>query len=101
MDAPLGRSLVIQKVPGPGKVVAETVKVGAVIADRPSNTNIISDMFLSSLGPISPQTGDDASPYTPGTYWLDYRTFVQLADRRQAAGGCRRWCASGCSRRRC
>src|SRR5665213_1239834 len=89
-DAPLGRSLVLQDVPGPGKVINATLKVGAVIEDRPSNTNITAEVFASGLGPIAPEAEADAETYEPGSYWLSFPTFLQLADPRQAASVDRR-----------
>ena len=83
-DAPLGRSLVLQMVPAPNKVITEIATVGAVIEDPPSNTNITAEVFASGLGPIAPQAQFDTEPYVPGTKWLAFRTFVQLADPRQA-----------------
>jgi putative ABC transport system permease protein len=90
VDAPLGRTLVLQQVPAPGKVIPATLKVGAVIEDRPSNTNITAEMFASGLGPIAPQTEEDVQPYQAGSYWLSFPTFVQLGDPRQAASVDRR-----------
>jgi putative ABC transport system permease protein len=93
VDAPLGRTLFVQKVPAPGKLISGPLTVGAVIEDPPSNTNIVSTVFASGLGRLSPQTEADAEPYVPGTKWLEFRTFVQLADARQAAAVDRRLAA--------
>jgi putative ABC transport system permease protein len=85
-DAPLGRSLLVQEVPSPSKVITATLKVGAVIEDRPSNTNITAEVFASGLGALAPQNRADARPYLPGSYWTSFPTFVQLADPRQVKG---------------
>ena len=76
-DAPIGRMLLLNR--------QAPLRVGAVIEDLPSNSDLVFQIFASALNAASPLRLFDRRTDTRGTFWVTSRTYLRLPDAAAAA----------------
>jgi putative ABC transport system permease protein len=75
-DAPIGQTLLVNG--------STPFRVGAVVRDRPANTNLAHSIWLASLNAASPVRRAEAAFKYRSSYSSCCRTYVQVADRAAA-----------------